>query len=210
MFVFAIMSIVASAVSALGQYQQARTASKAAQATADYNSKLAAQEAASAREQAIMEQQKGQVELSQQRRAAQRAMGKMRANMGASGFEMDSGSNLSLLAESAAEHQQDSSIIESNARQAAWSQEVAARRAENSKGYYDWQSATANSGMTGTYLGMGGTLLGAAAQGYGMYSALSSAGSGATAGSSLFSGSSGVASSGAYSSTTPYSWLSYK
>lgn len=206
---FLVASIAASAMSALGQYQQARTAAKTAQATAEYNANLARQEAETARKQAIMEQQKGAVELSNQRRAAQRAMGKMRASMGASGFEMDSGSNLSMLAESAAEHQQDSSVIESNARQAAWAQEVAAVRADNSAGYYDWQSATANNGMTGAYLGMAGTLLGGVAQGVGMYSKLSSAAT-PTSGSSIFSGTSGVTSSSTYSATTPYSWLSYK
>lgn len=207
---FLFVSIAASAMSAMGQYQQARTASKTAQATAEYNAKLAAQEAETARQQSIMEQQKGAVELSNQRRKAQIAMGKMRASMGASGFEMDSGSNLSMLAESAAEHQQDSSVIESNARQAAWANEVAAVRADNSTGYYDWQSATADSGMTGTYLGMGGTLLGGVAKGVGMYSSLSSAGSAAATGSSTFSGASGVTSSSTYSATTPYSWSSYK
>ena len=47
----------------------------------------------------------------------------------ASGFEMDSGSNLSLLAESAADHPHDSEVITSNMEQAAWQHEVAAMNA---------------------------------------------------------------------------------
>jgi hypothetical protein len=96
-------------------------------------------------------------------------MGQMRADMGASGFEMDSGSNLSLLGESAAEHQYDSAKIMSNAEQASWQHQVAAMNATNQGNLYDWQAANAKSGRTASLLAMGGTLLGGICSGIGKY-----------------------------------------
>jgi hypothetical protein len=96
-------------------------------------------------------------------------MGQQRADIGASGFEMDSGSNLSLLAESAAEHQYDSAVITSNAEQAAWQHEVAAMNATNQGSMYNWQKANANSGRGATNLAMAGTLIGGIGTGIGQY-----------------------------------------
>jgi hypothetical protein len=95
--------------------------------------------------------------------------------MGASGFEMDSGSNLSLLAESAGEHQYDSAVITSNAGQAAWQHQVGALNATNQKSLYDWQAANAGSGRQATQLAMAGTLLGGIGSGIGTYNQWSKA-----------------------------------
>lgn len=170
----AAVSIGSGLLGAVGQYEQGRQTAKATRASAEYNAQVAANEAATQRQLAQNEIAKGQAEKSQQQRAALRAMGSMRAGMGASGFEMDTGSNLSLLAESAAEHQYDSSVIESNAAQAAWQHQVAATNALNNQSFANWQASNANSGMLGTWLGMGGSLLGGIGTGIYQYNMLNS------------------------------------
>ena len=66
-------------------------------------------------------------------------------------------SNLSLLAESAGEHQYDSAVITSNSEQAAWQHQAAALGYTNQGNLFDWQKSNiqpaANVAMTGTLLG---------------------------------------------------------
>jgi len=52
-------------------------------------------------------------------------------------------SNLSLLAESAGEHQYDSAVITSNAEETAWQHQVAAINATNQGSLFDWEISTA-------------------------------------------------------------------
>lgn len=153
-------TIAATALSMAGQYQQQRTQEKTAKASAEYNAQVAENEAATQQQLAQNEIAKGAAERSLQQRKAARAMGEMRANMGASGFQMDTGSMVSLLEESATEHAYDSSVISSNAQQAAWQRMVGVTAANNNKSFADWQGSNADSGRLGSYLGMGGTLLG--------------------------------------------------
>lgn len=168
-----VASIAVTAISTgVGMYaqQQAQAAQeRSAKAAATYNAQVAENEAATQRQLAQNEISKGIADRERQQRQAARAMGEMRANMGASGFEMDSGSNLSLLAESAQEHQYDSNVIMSNANQAAWQHLVAANSAQNQQGFYNWQRSNAGSGQTATNLAMAGTLLGGIGQGIGIY-----------------------------------------
>lgn len=168
-----IASIAVTAISTgVGMYaqnEQQKAQEKSARAAAEYNAQVAENEAATHRQLAQNELSKGIAEREQQQRKAARAMGEMRAEMGASGFEMDSGSNLSLLAESAAEHQYDSAVITSNAEQAAWQHQVAAINATNQKSLYDWQYANAASGRGATNLAMAGSLLGGIGKGIGAY-----------------------------------------
>jgi hypothetical protein len=81
----------------------------------------------------------------------------MAAGMGASGFALDSGSNLGLLGQSAEEIQQAASIVRQNANMAAWNHLAGANRAENEGAFarYSGQQGLANSklAMTGTLLG---------------------------------------------------------
>ena len=154
------------------QYEQMRNQERSTQAMASYNSQVAANDAAMQQRLAQNEIAKGVADRERQQRQAARAMGDMRAEMAASGFEIDSGSNLSLLAESAGEHQYDSAVITSNADQAAWQHQVAATNALNQKSLYDWQYANAKSGRLGTYLGMGGSLLGGIGKGIGAYASM--------------------------------------
>jgi hypothetical protein len=151
------------------QNEAQKAQARSARAAAEYNAQAAENQAATHRELAKNEIAKGVADRERQQRQAARAMGQMRADMAASGFEIDSGTNLSLLAESAGEHQYDSATIMSNAEQAAWQQEVAAINATNQGSMYNWQAANANSGRGASQLGMFGTLLGGIGAGIGQY-----------------------------------------
>ena len=164
------MTVISTAVGMYAQQQQQNAAEKSARTSAEYNAQIAANEAASQQQLAQNEISKGIADMERQQRQAARAMGDMRANMAASGFEIDSGTNLSLLAESAGEHQYDSAVTMSNAEQAAWQHQVAAINATNQGGIYDWQAANASSGRNAANLGMAGTLLGGIGKGLGQYS----------------------------------------
>ena len=163
------MTAISTGVQMYAQNQAQRSQAASARAAAGANAQMAENQAAIHREQARNEIAKGIADRERQQRSAARAMGEQRANMAASGFEMDSGSNLSLLAESAGEHQYDSAVITSNAEQAAWQHEVAAMNATNQGSMYNWQRANANSGRGATNLAMGGTLLGGIGTGIGQY-----------------------------------------
>jgi len=163
------VTAISTAASMYAGYQQQQSAEKSAKSAAEYNAQMAENEAATQQALAKNEISKGIADRERQQRQAARAMGDMRANMGASGFEMDSGSNLSLLEESAAEHQYDSAVIMSNAEQSAWQHQVAGLNATNQKSLYDWQKANASSGRGAAYLGMAGTLLGGIGKGIGQY-----------------------------------------
>ncbi|MDE5879033.1 MAG: hypothetical protein K2G99_03260 [Desulfovibrio sp.] len=165
------ISAVTTGISMAAQNEQAQQQAKAQQAAAEYNAQVAANEAATQQELARNEIAKGIDDRERQQRQAARAMGEMRANMGASGFEMDSGSSASLLAESAQEHQYDSQVIMSNANQAAWQHMVAAGSADNQKSWANWEGSNANSGRGAANLAMAGTLLGGIGTGIGQYNA---------------------------------------
>ena len=162
-------TVIATAASMYAQYEGQKAQEKSAKASAAYNAQVAANEAAVQQQLAQNEISKGVADRERQQRQAARAMGEMRAEMGASGFEMDSGSNLSLLAESAAEHQYDSAVINSNAEQAAWQHQVAALNATNQGNLANWQYDNASSGRKAAGIGMAGTLLGGIGKGIGVY-----------------------------------------
>jgi hypothetical protein len=161
-------TVLSTGLSMYGQYQAGKAQESSAKASARYNAQAAEDEAATRLQLARNEIAKGAADRERQQRQAARAMGEMRAGMAASGFEMDSGSNLSLLAESAAEHQHDSNIITRNAAMAAWQQQVQGTSALNDQNYYNWQES--NSGTGGAAgLAMAGSLLGGIGAGIGRY-----------------------------------------
>ena len=166
------VTAVATAASMYAQHQGQKAQEKSANASAAYNAQVAENEAATQQQLAQNEISKGIADRERQQRAAARQMGEMRAGIGASGFEMDTGSMVSLLGESAEEHQYDSNIITQNAAQAAWQHQVARTGALNNQGFANWQGENATSGRAGTYLGMGGTLLSGIAGGIGQYNQL--------------------------------------
>ena len=200
-----VTTAITTAISMAGQYMQAQAQEKQAKQTAQYQADVAAQDAAMKEQQARSVMQKAITEEDRQRRNVARAMGEMRANMGASGFAMDEGSNMDLLAESVGEHQYDSQVRMSNAEQEAWGYQVGATNAQNNQAFANWQKSNADSGQLGTYLSMGGTLLGGISKGIGQYSSLSAAATPTGGTSNIFGKSSGVSST--WSKSTPYSWL---
>ena len=209
----AAISVAATVIStAVGMYSQsvaAKQQEKAAKDAAYNNAQIAENQQAVQEGLARNEMQKGINDRERQQRKAAQAMADMRAQMGAAGFEIDSGTNLSLLAESAQEHQYDSQVTLSNAQQAAWAHQVGATNAENSKNFALYQGEQAwNNGLT-TGINMAGTLLGGIASGIGNVSALnqySTSGSGYAGASSVqFGQSSGVSSS--WSKNNPYAWV---
>lgn len=165
------LAAASTALSLISQSQQAQQQAAQQEAMADYNSQVAANEAATQEQLARNEISKGIADRERQQRAAARSMGEMRSQLAASGFEMDSGSNLDLLAESAAEHQYDSQVINSNAAQAAWQHQVAANSALNNQTFAEWQGSQADGSLSP--LAAGGTILGGIATGIGTYSKLS-------------------------------------
>ena len=162
-------TVLSTGVGMVSQYMAGQQQAKSAKAAAEYNAQVAANEAATQKQLAQNEIAKGIADRERQQRQAARAMGEMRANMAASGFELDSGSNLSLLTESAQEHQYDSQVIMNNAAQAAWQHMVGVTAAENQGSFANWQKANAGSGKTAAMIGMGGTLLGGIGAGLGQY-----------------------------------------
>lgn len=166
-----ILTGVGIGLSAITTGLQAQQQARAQKAAAEYNAQVAANAAATQQELARNEIAKGIDDRERQQRQAARAMGEMRANMGASGFEMDSGSSVSLLAESAQEHQYDSQVIMSNANQAAWQHLVAAGSADNQQNWANWEGSNADSGRGAANLAMAGTLLGGIGTGIGKYNA---------------------------------------
>ncbi len=161
------ITAISTGVSMYAQQQQAQAQANAQKSAAAYNAQVAENEAATKRQLAQNEISKGIADRERQQRQAARAMGEMRANMSASGFEIDSGSNLSLLAESAQEHEYDSQTIMSNANQAAWHHLVGATAAQNQQSFSNWEGRQAGNSSAG--LAMTGTLLGGLGKAVGQY-----------------------------------------
>ena len=152
-----IISTVASMASQFIQYRQEK---KAAQASADYNASIAADQARTSQALAQNEIAKGEADRERLIRGAARDQGEMRSMLGASGFEMDSGSGLSLLAESAQEHQYDANIVSHNAAMAAWQHQANANSALNNQSWYKYQKQQSKGSALAQGLAMGGSLLG--------------------------------------------------
>jgi hypothetical protein len=162
-------TVMSTAVTMYAQNEAQNAQANATRKAAQYNAQVAENQAAAQESLARNEEAKGIADRERQQRAAARAMGAMRAGMGASGFEMDSGTNLSLLSESAEEHQYDSNVIMSNAAQAAWQRRAGVTAAQNEVSWAQYQMDNADSGRNAAWLAMGGSLLGGLGRGIGQY-----------------------------------------
>lgn len=155
-----------------GQYMQYQQQSAAQSAQAEYNAQIAAQEAATQQQLAQNEIAKGSAERNRLIRSGARHMGEMRSQLASNNIEMDSGSALSLLGESAEEIQYDANIVSQNAAMSAWEHQVGATRAVNDQNWANYQKQQAKGSRTAQWLGMGGTLLGGLGAGLNQYSQL--------------------------------------
>jgi hypothetical protein len=151
----------ASAVfGAMGQYAQAKAQGQAQKSAAEYNAAVAAREQATQQQLAQSELAKGEADRTRILREGARKQGELRSLMGASGLAMDSGSNLSLLDESAEEIQYDATLAGRNAATAAWDRQVGAARAANDRAWASYQKQQAGNGRGALWARIGGTLLG--------------------------------------------------
>lgn len=166
------VTALSTVVGLVGQYVQYQQQAAAQSAQAEYNAQIAAREAAAHQQLAQNEIAKGAAERSRLIRSGARHLGEMRSQMAASGFELDSGSPLSLLGESAEDIQYDANVVSRNAAMAAWEHQVGATRAVNDQNWANYQKRQATGGRTAQWLGLGGTLLGGIGTGLKQYSDL--------------------------------------
>ncbi len=106
-----IVTAVGTASSMYERKEQTRQAEKAAEQESAYQLGLLETEKAKNMEEAQRALQRGEIEAERQRRNARRGIGDVRSMLSAGGFELDSGSNLSLLTEQAEENQYENSLI---------------------------------------------------------------------------------------------------
>lgn len=166
------VTAISTVVGMVGQYMQYKNESKAQQAQADYNAQIAANDAATKQQLAQNEIAKGSAERDRLLRDGARHQGKMRSQLAAGGFEMDSGSSLSLLGESATEIQHDAEIMSHNAAMAAWGHQVGVTQAQNDQAWSKYQGQQAKSGKGAMMIGMGGSLLGGIGKGLNQWNEL--------------------------------------
>lgn len=136
-------TVAGTALSAIGQYQQA----KSEQQMHEYNAQVA-------RVQARDAERRGSMAESLQHQRTQVLVGQQRAALGASGTLSDSGSNLDLLAQSAEFGYRDAAVERANGMREAWGHRAEARN-EN------YQAGVAQSSIIPR---VGGTLLSGAAK----------------------------------------------
>ncbi len=178
------------------QNEQQKNQTKQIEATAQYNAQEAANQQAVQEQLASNEISKGIADRERLVRDQQRRQGELTSMLGGSGFDMDSGSTLSLLAESAGEAQYDAQMVSRNSEFAAWQHLAGANSAQNQQNLFNYQKDNANSGKAANYLNMGATLLGGVGQGLGQYNAYQQTKSPAQGnywnGSNTYSGTSGI------------------
>lgn len=153
-------TLLGTAVSAYGQYQ----ATSAANKQADYQAKVAANNAQTAEMEAKFAEQQGQRNAEEQRRRTAIMVGAQRAKMGASGAVVDTGSFLDLTLDTAKQGELDAMALVNEGRMEAW-------RARVQGTNYQAQSKLYGMSKTNPFLAAGGTLLSGAGQaGMGYYS----------------------------------------
>lgn len=151
------ISLAATAAQTYAGVQQQKAQAKAAQAAADYNSQAAANEAATRQQLAQREMEAAAEQRDRVARAGLAHQGEMKSKMGASGFTLDQGTNLSLLGQSAAEVQQDADKVRQQGQMAAWQHLAAITGLNNQSAYGQWEAANTKAqsklAQTGTILG---------------------------------------------------------
>ena len=152
-------TLLGTAVSAYGQYQAANAANK----QADYQAKVAANNAAMAEMEAKFAEQQGERNAEAQRRKTAIMIGAQRARMGASGAVVDSGSFLDLTLDTAKQGELDAMALLNEGKMQAWRSRVQGSN-------FMAQSDLYKSSKTNPFLAAGGTLLeGAGRAGSGYY-----------------------------------------
>jgi hypothetical protein len=150
-------TLASTVVGGIVQYQEAQAQAAAARQVAEYKAQVAEGEAETRRNLARAEIEKGAAERDRIIRAGLAKQGEIAGGLGASGFTLDQGTNLSLLGQSAEEIQQDVSLAGHNAALKAWNHLAGAAKAGNEGARARLQGqadqGTANSKLAGTILG---------------------------------------------------------
>lgn len=159
-------TLLGTAVSAYGQY----SAAKAANEQADYQAKVAANNAATAEMEAQYAEQQGERNAEAQRRKTAIMIGSQRARMGASGAVVDSGSFLDLTLDTAKQGELDAMALLNEGKMQAWRSRVQGSNLMAQSNLYSMSK-------TNPYIGAAGTLLqGAGSAGMGMVGGASGGG----------------------------------
>ena len=150
-------TLASTVMGGLAQYQQSQAQAEAARQTAEYNARAAEGEAETRRNLARAEMEKGAEERDRMLRAGLAKQAELAAGLGASGFTLDQGTNLSLLGQSAEEIQHELSLAGHNAAMKAWNHQAGAAKAENEGARARFQGQAkadqANSKLANTLLG---------------------------------------------------------
>lgn len=138
------MWVVGAAAAAVGAYAQVKSAQATSDA-ADYNKKIAQQNAAAATQQGLQAQ-------TQQRQDAERKLGMMSANFGASGVDPTTGTPLDVMSDSVQQSTLDNLNVKYNYQMRALGYQNSATL----------DSAASDNATTSGYLSAAGTALGGA------------------------------------------------
>lgn len=139
-----IMDVVGG-LGALGSVAGMAQQGRAAEASAKYQAKVTANQARVAGFQAEDALERGQVAERQQRLQVRQLAGKQRAEMGASGAALDSGSFIDTLGDTADFGELDALTIRANAEKEAWGYRAAASGQQGQAALYSAQAGWASS-----------------------------------------------------------------
>lgn len=145
----------------------------AAQQAANYNASVQMQNAEQARRNAEIASQSGMANQNIQQLKTRAQMGSIKANQGASGVSMNSGSSVDVLQSAAVIGEMDSLSVRSRATREAYGYEVQGINAEN-QATLDKEEGKA--AKTASYFNAASTLLGSASSAASKYSSYKSAG----------------------------------
>lgn len=148
-----IASLAGAGISALGSIQQG----KAAAASANYNAQMAANNAAIQRQNSSFAAQEGTANTEAASMKARAEYGAIKANQGASGVDVGSGSSVDVRSSARELGQLNALTVRSNAARQAYGYQTAAMNDEAQSGLDKSQAANAS---TAGYIGAGSTLLG--------------------------------------------------
>lgn len=155
-------SILGTGVSVVGAIMQGQQN----QAMADYQSKVAENQATVAGYQAKEATRQGAIEEKQQRLRVAQIKGQQRTGFAGAGVTVDSGSSMDILADTAYLGEQDALTIRHNAAMKGWSLKAQAANYSAQSGMYSAQGSNA---YTSGLINAGGSLLSGAGDAYYRY-----------------------------------------
>ena len=158
------VAVVGAAMSGYGMYQQ----SQAQKAQAEYQSAVARNNQIIGEQNAADARKRGELEANKHREKVQALKGSQKAAMAAGGFEIDSGSNLDVLSDTAQLGELDALTILNNAEREAYQHKVAAMNSGAQANLYGMAADAQNPLLSGSTALIGG--LGNAAGAYARYS----------------------------------------